>query len=154
MIRKPFYIGYDNTVLPQPVNDEAFGLNEVKKMAKPMFVRFDTPKDIVDKTFDLIEVARQTGKIRKGTNEVTKIVERREAKIVIMAEDVTPVEILAHMPVLCKEREVVYCYVPTKVELGKISGLEKPTASIAITDLGNGEEIFKELSKELIKLSQ
>ena len=128
-------------------------LNEVKKMAKPMFVRFDTPRDVVDKTFDLIEIARQTGKIRKGTNEVTKVIERREAKIIVMAEDVTPVEILAHMPVLCRERDVAFSYVPTKVELGKISGLEKPTASIAITDLGNGEEIFKELSKELTKLA-
>ncbi len=119
-----------------------------------MYVTYDAPKNIIDKTLDLVELARQTGKVRKGTNEVTKLVERSEAKFVVMAEDVSPEEILAHMPILCKERNVPFSYVPTKVELGKISGLDKPTASVAITDLGNGEEIFKDLSKEVNKLSQ
>lgn len=45
-------------------------------MAKAMFVRFEMPKELSDKAYEIVEAARDTGKIRKGTNEVTKLVER------------------------------------------------------------------------------
>src|SRR3989442_1532964 len=101
-------------------------------MPKPMYVRFEMPKELVDKTYQSIELAKETGKVRKGTNEVTKLVERGEAQFVVMAEDVQPEEILAHMPLLCEEKGVPYAYVPSKQELGVAVGLGKATASIAI----------------------
>ena len=87
-------------------------------MAKPMYVRFEMPKELVDKTYQAIELAKESGKVRKGTNEVTKLVERGDAQFVVMAEDVQPEEILAHMPILCEEKGVPYAYVPSKQELG------------------------------------
>src|SRR5947208_2703197 len=51
-------------------------------MAKPMYVRFEMPKELVDKTYQSIELAKESGKVRKGTNEVTKLVERGEAEFV------------------------------------------------------------------------
>src|SRR2546430_2434399 len=89
-------------------------------MPKPMYVRFEMPKELVDKTYQSIELAKETGKVRKGTNEVTKLVERGEAQFVVMAEDVQPEEILAHMPLLCEEKGVPYAYVPSKQELGPV----------------------------------
>src|SRR3970282_2403977 len=94
-------------------------------MTKPMYVRFETPKELVEKTYQAIELARDSGKLRKGTNEVTKVVERGDAQFVIMAEDVQPEEILAHMPLLCEEKGVPYAYVPSKQELGGAAGLGK-----------------------------
>src|SRR5438552_2494614 len=52
------------------------GRKEVSPMAKPMYVRFEMPKDLVDKTYQSIELAKESGKVRKGTNEVTKLVGR------------------------------------------------------------------------------
>lgn len=68
-----------------------------------MFVRFETPKELGNQIYETIEKARGTGRIAKGANEVTKQVERGVAKLVVMAEDVTPEEILAHVPLLCEE---------------------------------------------------
>ena len=90
-------------------------LKEVIEMS--VFVKFETPKELSDKAYNLAEMARDGGKIKKGTNEVTKAVERSAAAIVIMATDVEPPEILAHMPALCEERNVPYVYVPSKAEL-------------------------------------
>ncbi len=59
-------------------------------MAKAIYVRFEVPKDLTDKIYQVVEVAKESGKIRKGTNEVTKLVERGEAQFVVMAEDVQP----------------------------------------------------------------
>src|SRR2546425_12723387 len=108
------------------------GRKEVSAMAKPMYVRFEMPKDLVDKTYQSIELAKESGKVRKGTNEVTKLVERGEAQFVVMAEDVQPEEIRAHMPLRCEDKGVPYESVPTKQELGLAVGLGKATASIAI----------------------
>ena len=118
---------------------------EVIKMS--VFVKFETPKELSDKAYSLAEIARDGGKIKKGTNEVTKVVERGEAAIVIMACDVEPPEILAHMPALCEERNVPYIYVPSKAELGNAIGLEKPTASIAIVDVGKGKALCDEIAQ-------
>ena len=123
-------------------------------MAKPLYVRYETPKEVSSKIYPVIEIARDTGKIRKGTNEVTKIVERGEAKFVVMAEDVQPPEILAHIPLLCEEKAVPYGYVPTKQELGFACGLEKPTASVAILDPGKGKASLDSLIEALKDLKK
>ena len=111
-----------------------------------VFVKFETPKELSDKAYSVAEIARDSGKVKKGTNEVTKIIERGEAALVIMATDVEPPEILAHIPALCDEKNVAYVYVPSKEELGKAIGLEKPTASVAIVDAGNGKAQIDEIA--------
>jgi len=121
-------------------------------MAKPIYVKFETPKELADRTYEVVELARDGGKIRKGTNEVTKLVERGEALLVVMAEDVSPPEILMHMPALCEERNVPYAYVPSKTELGNASGLEKPTAAVAIVDAAKGKPALDDLSARLREL--
>lgn len=118
----------------------------------PMYVRFETPKELAEKAFEIIEVARETGKIRKGSNEVTKAVERAQARLVVMAEDVQPEEILAHMPLLCEEKGIPYAYVPSKMELGKAAGLSVPTASAAVVESGKAEPMIDELVKKIEKI--
>lgn len=123
-------------------------------MAKPIFVRFEMPKELQDKAYEIVEVARDTGKVKKGSNEVTKLVERGEAVLVVMAEDVQPPEILAHLPLLCEERNIAYAYVPSKAELGNASGLEKPTAAVAVVDIGKGKPLLESLNEQVKKLKK
>ena len=115
-------------------------------MARPIYVRFETPADIADKALQLAQIASETGKVRIGTNEVTKSSERAEAKLVIMAEDVDPVEILAHIPMLCEEKRIPYVYVPKKQRLGQSVGLSKSAASIAVVEPGEAKGLLEELA--------
>ena len=123
-------------------------------MAKAMYVRFEISKELADKVFQLVELARDTGKVKKGSNEVTKLVEKGAANFVVMAEDVQPEEILAHMPLLCEEKNIPYGYVPSKQELGIACGLEKPTASVAITSVGKGKALLEEVTKAMAELKK
>ncbi len=79
-----------------------------------------------------VEQARKTGTIKKGTNETTKSIERGEAELVIVADDVTPEEIIMHIPLLCDEQGVKCVEVDSKEELGAAAGLNVSTASVAI----------------------
>jgi large subunit ribosomal protein L7Ae len=119
----------------------------LKKM--PMYVRFQVSKELQDLAYELIEKARDGGKLGKGANEATKYVERGQAKIVIMAEDVTPEEILAHMPILCEEKNIPYTYVPSKEELGNAAGLGIPTSAIAIVNPGREKDLVENIIKKL-----
>ncbi len=123
-------------------------------MAKPMYVRFEVPKEMIERTYQVVETARDTGKVRKGTNEVTKLIEKKMAKLVVMAEDVQPEEILAHIPLLCEEKGVPFTYVPSKQELGVASGLKKATASAAVIDPGKGADAMKALIADITKLTK
>lgn len=118
-------------------------------MTKAMYVKFEMPKELADKAYELVELARDGGKLRKGTNEVTKLVERGETLMVIMAEDVAPPEILMHMPALCEERNVPYAFVPSKSELGNACGLEKPTAAVAVLDAAKGKALMDDLAEKI-----
>jgi large subunit ribosomal protein L7Ae len=116
-------------------------------MARPIYVRFETPSELADKVLQLVQIASETGKIRVGTNEVTKSSERSEAKLVVMAEDVDPVEILVHIPMLCEEKRIPYLYVPKKQRLGQSAGLTKSAASVAIVEAGEAKVLLDELSQ-------
>ncbi len=123
-------------------------------MAKPTYVKFEVPKDLAEKAYEAVEKARDSGKLRRGTNEVTKAVERKQAALVLLAEDVDPPEIVAHMPALCDEKGVSYIYVPSKKELGTAAGIDVGSAAIAIAEPGEGAEIVKEISERLKEIKK
>ncbi|MBI5458284.1 50S ribosomal protein L7Ae [Methanobacterium sp.] len=123
-------------------------------MAKAMYVKFDVPKELADKAYEALEIARDTGKVGKGSNEVTKAVERGDALLVLLAEDVDPPEIIAHMPVLAEEKEIPYIYIPTKDELGEAAGLNVGTASACIVDAGEAEDLIKDIVEKVEELKK
>jgi len=100
-----------------------------------------------DEILELIEIARTTGKIRKGVNETTKAVERGVAKAAIVAEDVDPPEIIMHLSPLCEEKKIPLFKVPSKNELGRAAGIDVSSAAVAILDIGEGEKKFESLRK-------
>ena len=105
--------------------------------------------EIVNKALEAIEIARKTGSIKKGTNEVTKNVERGVAKFVVYAGDVNPKEVIMHLPVICKEKNVPVIEVPSKEELGAAAGLDVGTSSVAIIKEGDSKSIIEDIKKKL-----
>ena len=89
--------------------------------------------------YQIVETARKTGKLEKGTNEVTKAIERGTAKLVVVAEDVSPKEIVQHLPVLCEEKGIPCVNVDSKKKLGLAAGIGVGTASIAIVEEGDAK---------------
>ena len=98
-----------------------------------------------DIVFEAIEVAKATGKISKGVNEVTKAIERGTAKLVVYAEDVSPKEIIMHLPLLSKEKGIKCVAVSSKEELGVAAGLTVPTTAIAISKEGDAKDLIKKI---------
>jgi len=98
-----------------------------------------------EKAYEAVELARKTGKITKGTNEVTKAIEKEKAKLIVYAKDVSPPEVIMHLPLLAKEKGIVAVEVPSKDELGAAAGLKVGTASVAIIKEGDAKDLLREL---------
>ncbi len=101
-----------------------------------------------NRALEAVELARTTGKIKKGTNEVTKAIERGTAKLVLVAKDVSPPEVVMHLPLLGKEKGVPVVEVPSKEELGAAAGLSVPAVSVAVVQEGEAKAIIKEIAEE------
>ncbi len=107
-------------------------------------------KELADQALEVIEIARNTGKLKKGANEATKAVERGVAKLVVFAGDVSPKEIVMHIPILAKEKGIPCVEVGSKQELGAAAGIALGTSAVAIVGEGDAAKRIKEL-KEKVK---
>lgn len=100
-----------------------------------------------DDILEIIEISRETGKIRKGVNEATKAVERGVAQAIVVADDVDPPEIVMHLQPLCDEKKILLFRVPSKNELGRAAGINVSTAAVAIMDAGEAKKKLSEAAK-------
>jgi len=97
-----------------------------KKTPKPLFVKF-------------------------GLNHVTTLVEQNKAKVVVIAHDVDPIETVVHLPALCRAKDVPFCFVRGKANLGKFCHMKNATC-VALTDV-HKEDIadLQTLSKQFME---
>ena len=109
----------------------------------------EVPQELVDRVFEAVEVAKSTGKVSKGTNETTKAIEKGKAKMVVVAKDVTPPEVVMHIPAIAEEKGIPCFQVPAKEDLGAAAGLQVGTGSVAITAEGESKDIIKELTEKI-----
>ena len=99
------------------------------------------------KVLEIVEIARTSGKIRKGANEATKALEKGNAKLVVYALDVTPKEIIMHLPLLAKEKNIPCFGVSKKDDLGAAAGLAVSTAAVAVVKEGEAKSAIESLPK-------
>ena len=122
------------------------------KMSKPFYVKIDVPQELVDASYEALRQAKQTGKIRKGTNESTKAVERGTAKLVVISEDVDPPEVVAHLPILCDEMKIPYVFVPNKQQIGNAIGIDIGASVACIVDAGEDQGMLEKIIEKVSKL--
>jgi large subunit ribosomal protein L7Ae len=117
-----------------------------------VYVDYDTPADLAEDAVEALEIARDTGTVRKGTNETTKAVERGNAALILVAEDVTPEEIVMHLPELADEKGIPYVFVETQDEIGVAAGLEVGSAAAAIVDAGEADDQVEDIGSKVEEL--
>merc|ERR1712164_205089 len=87
--------------------------------------------------------AKKPVAVKMGMNHVTSLIEEKKAKLVVIAHDVDPIEVIVWLPALCKARGVPYCIVKSKARLGAVVGKKNATC-LAITDVKDANK--KELA--------
>ncbi len=102
---------------------------------------------------EALETSKNTGKIKKGTNEVTKAVERATAKLVLIGSDVNPPEIVMHIPMICEEKNIPYLFV-SKSDIGEAIGIHVPSAAACIVEEGKSKDAIGNIAEKLKEISK
>ena len=127
----------------EPVDSEPATYEElvtlVSIIANPM-----ASKKLTKKLYKVVKKSRKAKKLKRGVREVVKGLRKNEKGLVILAGDVSPIDVITHIPVLCEDNEVPYCYVPSRRDLGAASLTKRPTSVVMVKT----EDEYKELYDE------
>mmetsp|Transcript_19799 Transcript_19799/g.74853 ORF Transcript_19799/g.74853 Transcript_19799/m.74853 type:complete len:146 (-) Transcript_19799:123-560(-) len=98
-------------------------------IAKPL-----ADKKSTKKLHKLVKKASKAKIVRRGIKEVVKAVRKGQKGLCVLAGDISPIDVITHLPILCEENEIPYLYVPSKQDLGAAACTKRPTSCVLITD--------------------
>lgn len=88
-----------------------------------------------------------------GANSVTTAVEKKKAKLVVIASDCDPIEVVLHLPALCRKMGIPYCIIKGgRSRLGHITN-RKTGSCVAITRVNPEDKIRLQKIIEVVKAS-
>lgn len=119
-------------------------LHHVSPISKPL-----ASKKITTTILKTTKKAAQSRALRRGVKEVVKAVRKGEKGIVVIAGNTYPIDVISHIPVLCEDQDIPYCFVPSKEHLGAAGSTKRPTSVVMIKSHADYEDVFKTLRKEI-----
>lgn len=114
-------------------------------IAKPLATKKTTKR-----IYKVVKKAAGKKQLRRGVKEVGKALRKKEKGLVILAGDVSPLDVYSHMPIMCEESNIPYCYVPARIDLGLASQTKRATCVVMIKKDDDYSDLYSEL-KETIK---
>ncbi|RWS24657.1 H/ACA ribonucleoprotein complex subunit 2-like protein [Leptotrombidium deliense] len=120
----------------------------ISVIAKPM-----ASKKLAKKLFKLIKKAsKKKTYLRSGLKDVQTRIRKGENGLVVFAGDVTPIDVMSHLPICCEERELPYVYVPLRYDISTAMGVKRPCLMVLIRDHEDYTELYKECENEMKSL--
>ncbi|XP_065221857.1 H/ACA ribonucleoprotein complex subunit 2-like protein [Planococcus citri] len=113
-------------------------------ISKPM-----ASKGTTKRLLKLIRKAAENKSIRVGLKDVQKQIRRGEKGIVVFGADVTPVDIMCHMPAICEEKDIPYCYTPSREDIGHAAGLHRTAVMVLVKPNPEYAELYEECQTEV-----
>ncbi|ODV62937.1 snoRNA-binding protein NHP2 [Ascoidea rubescens DSM 1968] len=123
------------------------------------FARPLAPKKLNKKILKTVKKASKQKHVRRGVKEVVKALRKGDKGLVVIAGDISPPDVISHLPVLCEDNTVPYLFIPSKEDLGSAGATKRPTSCIMIVpgggksnkkNSGDSEE-YKENYDEVVK---
>ena len=117
----------------------------VSAIAKPLASR-----KVTKKVHKLVKKASQGKCVKRGVKEVVKALRKGEKGFCVIAGDISPIDVITHLPIMCEDRQIPYFYVPSKHDLGAAACTKRPTSCILVTPDSSFSEksLFDKMVKE------
>jgi len=113
-------------------------------------------ENLVKKVLSLVKYATKDKKMVRGIKEVTKIARKGKAgkgSLVVLAADISPLDVISHMPLLLEEKEVTYIWVPSRTDLGAATLSKRPTSAVLIKGVPEDkQDSYRKVVKVVSKL--
>ncbi|XP_035718535.1 H/ACA ribonucleoprotein complex subunit 2-like protein [Vespa mandarinia] len=116
-------------------------LKYVNSIAKPMASR-----KLAKKIYKCIKKAsKHRTYLRNGLKDVQKHIRKGEKGLVIFAGDVFPIEIMCHLPIVCEDKDIPYCYTPSRLDIGTAMGVKRGSLMVLIKEHPEYKDLYDEL---------
>ncbi|KAI0677527.1 RNA-binding protein [Trametes maxima] len=102
-------------------------LEDLSPIAQPL-----AQKKLLKKLHKTIKKASKQRQVKRGVKEVVKAIRKGEKGLLILAADITPIDIISHLPVMAEDANIPYVFVPSKEELGHASATKRPTSCVMV----------------------
>jgi H/ACA ribonucleoprotein complex subunit 2 len=117
-------------------------INAVAPIATPL-----ANKKLQKKLFKLVSKSTKAKSVKRGVKEAVKAIKKGQKGLVVLAGDISPIDVLSHIPVLCEESNIPYVFVRSKNELGTAAGTKRSTCCIQVLPPSKDDKKIKELFK-------
>ncbi|KAK1268242.1 H/ACA ribonucleoprotein complex subunit 2-like protein [Acorus gramineus] len=107
-------------------------------------------KKLSKKTFKLIRRASEHKCLRRGVKEVVKSIRRGNKGLCVIAGNISPIDVITHVPILCEEAEIPYIYVQSKEDLATAGATKRPTCCVLVMTKPTKGELGQEEQEKLI----
>lgn len=112
-------------------------------------------KKTTKKLHKLVKKASSAKFVKRGVKEVVKALRKGESGLCIIAGDISPVDVITHLPIMCEDRQIPYIYVPSKFDLGAAASTKRPTSCVLVnpSDSFGEKDLFDKLRSEAKELA-
>ena len=111
----------------------------VSVIAKPM-----ASKKLTKKLYKLVKKSQKAKRLKRGVREVVKGLRKEEKGVIVLAGDVSPIDVISHIPVYCEDKGVPYCYVPTRKDLGAAAFTKRPTSVVMVQSAEDYKTLYED----------
>ncbi|XP_038975085.1 H/ACA ribonucleoprotein complex subunit 2-like protein [Phoenix dactylifera] len=113
-------------------------------IAKPL-----AGKKLRKRTLKLVRRASESKCLKRGVKEVVKSIRRGQKGLCIIAGNISPIDVITHVPILCEEADIPYLYVPSKEDLATAGATKRPTCCVLILTKPTKGELEQEVKEKL-----
>ncbi|CAI8583607.1 unnamed protein product [Vicia faba] len=113
-------------------------------IAKPL-----AGKKLSKRTLKLVKKAAEHKCIKRGVKEVVKSIRRGQKGVCVIAGNISPIDVITHVPILCEEAEIPYVYVPSKEDLATAGATKRPTCCVLVMTKPSKGELALEVQEKL-----
>lgn len=121
--------------------------NGISKLANPL-----ASDKLLKKSLKLVKKGCKKKTVKRGVKEVQKALRKGHKGLVFIAGDISPIDVVSHLPVMCEEKNVPYVFVPSKVHLGEACNSQRPTSCVLVSKSDDQEELFTDVTKKIHKV--
>ena len=119
-------------------------VERVCSIAKPL-----ASKKLTKRVYKVAKKASKAKSIRRGVKEVVKSLRKGEKGLVVLAGDISPIDVITHIPVYCEDRSIPYVYIPSRQDLGSAIQTKRPTSAVLIKKHADFDSHFKKCFDEV-----
>ncbi|TYI35714.1 hypothetical protein ES332_A03G094700v1 [Gossypium tomentosum] len=129
---------------PQQKEKERKKMFAISPIAKPL-----AGKKLSKKTLKFVRKAAEHKCLKRGVKEVVKSIRRGHKGLCVIAGNISPIDVITHVPILCEEADIPYVYVPSKEDLATAGSTKRPTCCVLVLTKPTKGELSPEEQEKL-----